>query len=165
MPGRQYVGATGYRYGFNGKESDDEVKGSGNQQDYGMRIYDPRLGKFLSVDPLAASYSMLTPYQFACNSPIDGIDLDGLEHLDANESRIEITTGGVMLKIENMTCLTQRAWKNANNNPDNWTWNEKTGQKDIGISKKIANFGVTAVSSSKPKAEDIQDNPSYLKSQ
>lgn len=37
-----------YRYGFNGKENDNEVKGEGNQQDYGMRIYDPRLGKFLS---------------------------------------------------------------------------------------------------------------------
>ncbi|HWJ29919.1 MAG TPA: hypothetical protein VNS32_25490, partial [Flavisolibacter sp.] len=41
-----------YRYGFNGKENDDEVKGEGNQQDYGMRVYDTRLGKFLSVDPL-----------------------------------------------------------------------------------------------------------------
>jgi RHS repeat-associated protein len=42
----------GYRYGFNGKGNDNEVKGIGNQQDYGMRIYDPRLGRFLSVDPL-----------------------------------------------------------------------------------------------------------------
>ena len=69
----------GYRYGFNGKEEDDEVKGDGNQQDYGMRIYDPRLGKFLSVDPLTQKYPYLTPYQFASNSPISGIDLDGLE--------------------------------------------------------------------------------------
>ncbi len=46
-------GAEGlYRYGFNGKENDNEVKGEGNQQDYGFRIYDPRLGRFLSVDPL-----------------------------------------------------------------------------------------------------------------
>ncbi|MDH5381454.1 MAG: hypothetical protein OEW75_11410, partial [Cyclobacteriaceae bacterium] len=35
--------------------------------------------KFLSVDPLTKSYPMLTPYQFASNRPIDGIDLDGLE--------------------------------------------------------------------------------------
>jgi Bacterial toxin 46 len=44
-----------------------------------MRIYDPRIGKFLSVDPIAANYPMLTPYQFASNSPIQAIDLDGLE--------------------------------------------------------------------------------------
>jgi len=79
MPGRQYNAVTGYRYGFNGKENDNEVKGEGNQQDYGMRIYDPRLGRFLSVDPLYGSFAMLTPYQFASNTPIAAIDLDGLE--------------------------------------------------------------------------------------
>ena len=50
-----------------------------NQQDYGMRIYDPRLGRFLSVDPLTKGYPELTPYQFAENSPLLNIDLDGLE--------------------------------------------------------------------------------------
>ncbi|CAN5452737.1 hypothetical protein BH10BAC2_BH10BAC2_33940 [soil metagenome] len=79
-PGRSYSSGTGYRYGFNGKENDNEVKGTANQQDYGMRIYDPRLGKFLSVDPIASYYPELTPYQFASNRPIDGIDLDGLEY-------------------------------------------------------------------------------------
>lgn len=68
-----------YRYGFNGKESDDEIKGEGAQYDYGLRIYDPRLGKFLSVDPLTNSYPMLTPYQFASNTPIWAMDVDGAE--------------------------------------------------------------------------------------
>jgi len=46
MPGRSFSSGD-YRYGFNGKENDNEVKGvTGSQQDYGMRIYDPRLGKF-----------------------------------------------------------------------------------------------------------------------
>jgi RHS repeat-associated protein len=77
MPGRKLSG--GYRYGFNGKENDNEVKGEGNQQDYGMRIYDGRIGKFLSVDPLTLKYPFWTPYQFAGNMPIKYIDLDGLE--------------------------------------------------------------------------------------
>jgi len=68
-----------YRFSFNGKENDNEVKGNGNQQDYGMRIYDNRLGRFLSEDPLTKNYPMLTPYQFASNTPTCGIDLDGLE--------------------------------------------------------------------------------------
>ena len=76
-----------YRYGFNGKENDNDVKGEGNQQDYGMRIYDPRLGRFSSVDPITKQYPELTPYQFASNSPVSGIDLDGLEYLNANKSR------------------------------------------------------------------------------
>jgi RHS repeat-associated protein len=77
MPGRKLSG--GYRYGFNGKENDNEVKGEGNQQDYGMRIYDGRIGKFLSTDPLSKKYPELSPYQFASNSPIENSDLDGAE--------------------------------------------------------------------------------------
>jgi RHS repeat-associated protein len=78
MPGRQYNSST-YRYGFNGKENDNEVKGTGNEQDYGMRVYDPRIGKFLSVDPLAGEYSAMSPYHFSHNSPIKFNDLDGKE--------------------------------------------------------------------------------------
>ncbi|MBL0744799.1 leucine-rich repeat domain-containing protein [Chryseolinea lacunae] len=68
------------RYGFNGKEKDS---GFGNvNYDYGFRIYDPRIGKFLSVDPLTTSYPWLTPYQFASNRPIIATDIDGLESND-----------------------------------------------------------------------------------
>jgi RHS repeat-associated protein len=81
MPKRSYSAAGSYRYGFNGKENDNDVKGLGNQQDYGMRIYDARVGRFLSVDPLSKSYPWYTPYQFAGNTPIQAIDLDGLEEL------------------------------------------------------------------------------------
>jgi RHS repeat-associated protein len=82
MPGRTFTVGSSYRYGFNGKENDNEVKNKeGTQQDYGMRIYDTRLGRFLSVDPLTKSYPMLTPYQFGNNSPIKNIDLDGAESL------------------------------------------------------------------------------------
>ena len=89
MPGRNYnaPGAKDARYGFNGKENDNEVKGEGNQQDYGFRIYDPRLGRFLSVDPLSPEYPFYTPYQFAGNSPISNIDLDGLEDSLATEAK------------------------------------------------------------------------------
>jgi len=81
IPGRSYKasGSTAYRYGFNGKENDNEVKGEGNQQDYGFRIYDPRLAKFLSVDPLTREYPWYSPYHFAGNTPIQAIDVDGLE--------------------------------------------------------------------------------------
>jgi RHS repeat-associated protein len=68
-----------YRYGFNGKEMDNEVSGTGNSYDYGFRIYNPRIAKFLSVDPLSPKYPWYTPYQFAGNKPIRFIDLDGLE--------------------------------------------------------------------------------------
>jgi RHS repeat-associated protein len=69
----------GYRYGFNGKENDNEVMGEGNFQDYGMRMYNPRISRFFNVDPLTKQYPELTPYQFASNTPIQAIDMDGLE--------------------------------------------------------------------------------------
>ncbi|OQP63237.1 hypothetical protein A3860_25445 [Niastella vici] len=81
MPGRIFNSGN-YRYGFNGKENDNEVKGDGNQQDYGMRIYDPRIGKFLSVDPLTKDYPWYTPYQFSGNKPLRMVDLDGAEDSD-----------------------------------------------------------------------------------
>jgi len=59
------------------KENDNDI-GNG-AQDYGMRIYDGRLGRFLSVDPITNKYPELTPYQFASNTPIQAIDVDGLE--------------------------------------------------------------------------------------
>lgn len=79
LPGRNYS-SDSYRFGFNGKENDNEVHGAtGTFQDYGMRAYDTRVGRFFSVDPIAAQFPMLTPYQFASNTPIWAIDLDGLE--------------------------------------------------------------------------------------
>lgn len=74
MPGRTFS-SEGYRYGFNGKENDKETL----TQDYGMRIYDSRIAKFLSVDPLTRSYPFYTPYQFAGNKPVAAVDMDGLE--------------------------------------------------------------------------------------
>ena len=83
LTGRNYnaPGAKDAKYGFNGKENDNDVKGEGNQQDYGLRIYDPRLGKFLSVDPLFKEYPWNSPYAFAENEPIANIDLDGAEKM------------------------------------------------------------------------------------
>jgi RHS repeat-associated protein len=83
-----------YRYGFNGKENDNEVKGLGNQQDYGMRIYDPRLGKFLSVDPMTSKYAWYTPYSYAGNKPIKFVDIDGLE--DGLDIRMRMMEDGYL---------------------------------------------------------------------
>jgi len=82
MPGRSSPMRGGYRYGFNGKENDEEIVGTGaGTQDYGFRIYNPSLGKFLSVDPLTKKYPHYTPYSFAGNTPIVAIDIDGLEDM------------------------------------------------------------------------------------
>jgi RHS repeat-associated protein len=106
MPGRKY-NLGGYRFGFNGKENDNEVKGGeGLQQDYGMRIYDSRLGRFLSVDPLAQSFSWNSTYAFAENSPIWGVDLDGGEFRSAIDKVKEVSQ---KIKAETSKRVEQKA--------------------------------------------------------
>ncbi len=79
-----------YRYGFNGKEKDTEGMGGGQSTyDYGFRIYNPAIGRFLSVDPLTKGYPWYTPYQFAGNKPIWAVDLDGLEELIIDQSAVD----------------------------------------------------------------------------
>lgn len=71
-----------HRFGFNGKELDSKGMGGGSSTyDYGFRIYNPALGKCLSVDPLCKGYPWYSPYQSAGNMPIAAIDLDGLEEM------------------------------------------------------------------------------------
>jgi len=75
----QHGSSDRYRYGFQGQEKDDEIKGEGNSLNYTFRMHDPRVGRFLSLDPLAKTYPWNSPYAFAENRVIDGIDLEGLE--------------------------------------------------------------------------------------
>lgn len=77
LPGRAGSSST-YRYGFNGKEEETELHGnSGGAYDYGARIYDARLGRWLSCDPFEAKYPDLSSYNYTANSPILFIDPDG----------------------------------------------------------------------------------------
>ena len=66
------------KQGFNNKEKSHKTNSQTNY-DYGFRIYNAGIGKFLSVDPLTKKFPWWTPYQFAGNMPIKYIDLDGLE--------------------------------------------------------------------------------------
>jgi len=90
MPNRTYSANNSYRFSFKGTGNDNGVKGEGNEQDYGIRIYDPRVGRFLSVDSLFSNLIR--------NKPIVYIDLDGLEaagtRVRAGASEIEISKHG-----------------------------------------------------------------------
>lgn len=78
MPGR-YQSSDIYRYGFQGQEKDDEVKGEGNSVNYKYRMHDPRIGRFFAVDPLASKYPHNSPYAFSENKVIHMVELEGLE--------------------------------------------------------------------------------------
>jgi RHS repeat-associated protein len=73
--------SSSYRFGFNGQEQDNEMAGNGNSVVFKYRIHDPRLGRFLSVDPLSPNYPYWSPFAFAGNNPVVAIDLEGLEQV------------------------------------------------------------------------------------
>ena len=68
-----------YRYFFNGQEADNEVFGENSLFAFEYRMHDARLGRFWSVDPLAAKYPWNSMYAFAENTPIGYLELEGLE--------------------------------------------------------------------------------------
>jgi RHS repeat-associated protein len=78
MPGR-YGSEGDYRYGFQGQEKDDKIKGEGNSVNYQYRMHDPRIGRFFAVDPLASKYPWNSPYAFSENKVIAWVELEGLE--------------------------------------------------------------------------------------
>jgi len=75
MPNGRSVSSDSYRYGFNGMEKEDDI--SEGDYDFGARIYNSKLCRWLSVDPKVALYPETSPYAYALNSPMQAIDPDG----------------------------------------------------------------------------------------
>lgn len=78
VPNR-HASSAAYRYGFQGQEKDDELKGEGNSLNYKFRMHDPRVGRFFAVDPLEKDYPWNSPYAFSENEVINATELEGLE--------------------------------------------------------------------------------------
>jgi RHS repeat-associated protein len=99
-----------YRYGFQGQERDDEMKGIGNSWNFKYRMYDPRLARFFAVDPLFKDYPHNSTYAFSENDIIRAIELEGAEkkiiiHVVNEDGSTQITvikpTNGKSFNFEN----------------------------------------------------------------
>jgi RHS repeat-associated protein len=64
------------KYKFTQKERDTET----GYDYFGARFYDSRLGRWLSVDPLADKYPGWSPYNYTLNNPLRYIDPNGMNH-------------------------------------------------------------------------------------
>ena len=97
-------------------------------------MYDARIGRFLSIDPLAPKYPWNSPYAFSENRVIDAVELEGLELLDADEARVQFTYRGLELRVENFSSSQRESWEAANQNMKNWP------EGHVGIPKLISSF-------------------------
>ncbi|MCO6173426.1 hypothetical protein NHF50_00050 [Flavobacterium sp. NRK F10] len=124
MPDRHASSAT-YRYGFQGQEKDDEVKGEGNSLNYTFRMHDPRVGRFFAVDPLAKSFPWNSPYAFSENRVIDAVELEGLESRKIHDLKLIATAFGeaialkkAQIKVANDTSLKKELRKQLQSQQD-----------------------------------------------
>lgn len=87
-----------YRYGYQGSEGDNEVKGNENSYTTEFRQLDPRLGRWTSLDPLLKNFPWQSPYISMDNGPIKFNDVKGEKgestHIDANGKVIAVYNDG-----------------------------------------------------------------------
>jgi RHS repeat-associated protein len=183
MPGRSVTPIDNYKYSFNGKLDD---KSDGWQtQDYGFRSYDKRLGRFFSEDPLTGFYSYLSPYAFAANRCIEGIDLEGGEFLRTSVIKFIHSPAIALKNKEEMTANGNIGILDANNLFVKYKQlsillavsNSKGPSEDDGVSKGwvINKYGINAVEFTKSfnkktgtssiiqnKGKNIIENKEYI---
>jgi len=107
---RNLAAGSDYKYGFNGKENDDEIAGNNNALDFGARIYDVRLGRWLSVDPVL--HYNFGPYCAMENNPISKGDPYGRDAIiliwnNYPSGGWALTGHAGVLLIDNVTGMTK----------------------------------------------------------
>ena len=145
-----------YRFSFNGKEKTDEINGEGNEMDFGARIYDGRLGRWMSVDPKASSFPWQSPYAAFDNNPIlknDPTGESGEVTINEQSKTITVTSNLTLYGGAASAALAKSTAKDIQDK-----WNAAGGKVKIdGVEYKVQ-FSVTGSYDENLTAGDISKN-------
>ncbi|MGV9004110.1 hypothetical protein [Flavobacterium sp.] len=108
-PQKEIDASEDYRYGFQGQEKDNEIKGEGKSLNYTFRMHDPRVGRFFAIDPIFKAYPWNSPYAFSENRVIDSGELEGLEKYYKADSKGNSTYYGQVGKSDEIRILNNSA--------------------------------------------------------
>ena len=95
------------KYLYNCKERNEDL--GLNWYAYGARFYDPAIGRFPGVDPIAEKFAWVSVYNYAENEPVANIDLHGLQKLrfqglkELGQQAVGSTLGALAAMAEDIT--------------------------------------------------------------
>jgi RHS repeat-associated protein len=173
MPGRTFS-SEDYQYGFNGKEKDQNGEFGSIHYDFGARMYNPEIGRWLSTDPVHKNY--ISPYNYSRNNPINYIDPDGrdeihfYQRLGGGYSVQIVLTGDDEVKLFAHDLTYWSKFKYGNVGIVDEEWGEQFGVLDnawklLGWTSYDVNWVASQINSNKDLKEYINQNPKakYLK--
>jgi RHS repeat-associated protein len=164
-----------FQYKYNGKEYQDEL--SLNLYDYCARNYDPALGRWMNVDPLADERHDISPYNYVQNNPLSRIDPTGMldtHYEDEFGNTLADTNDGndatVVISNENSKAF-QEDFNNTSvmhqdGTAQNAEWIGKYGDAMVAMpGDNVANWAVDAISGGNTQldAKDLETNTTATK--
>jgi RHS repeat-associated protein len=126
MPNTNNLNISGYRYGFNGMEKDDEVKGTGNSYTTELRQYDSRLGRWLSIDPVYKARE--SPFVAHANNPVLFIDPRGADPATPEEEAAKASIAAGQTSNTSAPANSSSSSKNSSNADDEFNVSLGFGQ-------------------------------------